>query len=166
MITTIFLKIQKNYSRLCFLLQVRESDESDPFRERTVMLLDDFKISGINGTRILSNISLIEINDLIMRKPLLILCKLQKHRSVLASARSDLCLYCRCLDSRTSRKQRLVSLHIHTFLSSTMLKHLLLRNLLADQSQILCGAALGRGNEILFATCGSHEQDGRHAHIW
>ena len=49
--------------------------------------------------------------------------------------------------------------------SSTMLKHLLLRNRLADQSQILCGA-LGRGNEILFAASGSHEQDGRHAHIW
>ena len=29
--------------------------------------------------------------------------------------------------------------------SSTMLKHLLLRNRLADQRQILCGASLGRG---------------------
>ena len=47
----------------------------------------------------------------------------------------------------------------------TMLKHLL-RNRLADQSQILCGASLGRGNEILFAASGSHDQDGRHAHIW
>ena len=50
--------------------------------------------------------------------------------------------------------------------SSTMLKHLLLRNRLADQSQILCGASLGRGNDILFASSGSHDQDGRHAHIW
>ena len=50
--------------------------------------------------------------------------------------------------------------------SFTMLKHLLLRNSLADQSQILCGASLGRGNEILFAASGSHDQDGRHAHIW
>ena len=50
--------------------------------------------------------------------------------------------------------------------SSTMLKHLLLRNRLADQSQILCGASLGRGDEILFAASGSHDQDGRHAHIW
>ena len=49
---------------------------------------------------------------------------------------------------------------------STMLKHLLLRNRLADQSQILCGAHLGRGNENLFAASGSHDQDGRHAHIW
>ena len=49
--------------------------------------------------------------------------------------------------------------------SSTMLKHLL-RNRLADQSQILCGASLGRGNDILFAASGSHDQDGRHAHIW
>ena len=50
--------------------------------------------------------------------------------------------------------------------SSTMLKHLLLRNRLADQSQTLCGASLGRGNNILFAAFGSHDQDGRHAHIW
>ena len=50
--------------------------------------------------------------------------------------------------------------------SSTMLKHLLLRNRLADQSQILCGASLGRWNDILFAASGSHDQDGRHAHIW
>ena len=49
---------------------------------------------------------------------------------------------------------------------STMLKHLLLRNHLADQSQILCGASLGRGNKILFAASGSHEQDGCHPHIW
>ena len=49
---------------------------------------------------------------------------------------------------------------------STMLKHLLLRNRLADQSQILCGASLGRGNDILFTASGSHDQDGRHAHIW
>ena len=49
--------------------------------------------------------------------------------------------------------------------SSTMLKHFFLRNRLADLSQILCGASLGRGNEILFAASGSHDQDGRHAHI-
>ena len=46
------------------------------------------------------------------------------------------------------------------------LKHLLLQNCLADQSQILCGASLARGYEILFATCGSHDQDGRHAKIY
>ena len=45
-------------------------------------------------------------------------------------------------------------------------KHLLLRNRWADQSQTLCGASLGRGNDILFAASGSHDQDGRHAHIW
>ena len=49
---------------------------------------------------------------------------------------------------------------------ATMLKHLFIRNRLADQSQILCGASLGRGNEILFAASGSHDQDGCHAHIW
>jgi len=31
---------------------VREADEQDPLRERTVMLLDDFKISGVNGTHV------------------------------------------------------------------------------------------------------------------
>ena len=50
--------------------------------------------------------------------------------------------------------------------SSTMLKDLLLRNRWADQSQILCGASFDRGNDILFAASGSHDQDGRHAHIW
>ena len=39
----------------------------------------------------------------------------------------------------------------------TMLKDLLLQNCLANQSQILCGASLGRGNDILFAASGSHE---------
>ena len=54
--------------------------------------------------------------------------------------------------------------HPSTFrLSFTMLKHLL-RNHLADQSQILCEASLGRGSEILFAACGSRDQDGRHTH--
>ena len=47
----------------------------------------------------------------------------------------------------------------------TMLKDLL-RNRLADESQILCGASLVRGNDILLAASGSHDQDGRHAHIW
>ena len=40
------------------------------------------------------------------------------------------------------------------------------KNRLANQSQILCGVSLGRGNDILFAASGSHDQDGRHAHIW
>ena len=31
---------------------VRETDEDHPFRSRTVQLLDDFKISGINGTHV------------------------------------------------------------------------------------------------------------------
>ena len=45
-------------------------------------------------------------------------------------------------------------------------KHLFLRKRWADQSQILCGASLGRGNDILFAASGSLDQDGRHGHIW
>ena len=32
--------------------QVRESDAADPYRERCVQLLDDFKISGVNGTHV------------------------------------------------------------------------------------------------------------------
>ena len=48
--------------------------------------------------------------------------------------------------------------------SSTMLKDLL-RNRGANQSQNLCGASLGRGNEILFAISWSHDQDGRQDHI-
>ena len=48
----------------------------------------------------------------------------------------------------------------------TMLKDLLLRNRFANQSQILCGASLGRGNDILFAASWSYDQDGHHAHIW
>jgi serine/threonine protein kinase len=31
---------------------VRQSDEKDPFREKCVQLLDDFKISGVNGTHV------------------------------------------------------------------------------------------------------------------
>lgn len=31
---------------------VRETDGTNPFRERTVQLLDDFKISGVNGTHV------------------------------------------------------------------------------------------------------------------
>ena len=49
--------------------------------------------------------------------------------------------------------------------SFTMLKDLLLQNRLANQSQILCGASSGRGNDILFAASGSHDKDGRQAHI-
>ena len=45
-------------------------------------------------------------------------------------------------------------------------KHLLLQNRLANQSQILCGASLGRGNESLYNWSRSHDQDGRHAHIY
>ena len=47
-------------------------------------------------------------------------------------------------------------------------KHRLLRNRLANQSEILCGASLGGGggDESLFAVPGSHDQDSRHTHIW
>ena len=38
--------------------------------------------------------------------------------------------------------------------------------ILANESEILCGATMGKGNESLIAKSRSHEQDGRHAHIW
>ena len=37
---------------------------------------------------------------------------------------------------------------------------------MADQIEILCGASMGSGIEILFAISWSHDQDGRNAHIW
>ena len=49
--------------------------------------------------------------------------------------------------------------------SSTLFKHLL-RNHWASQSQISYGASMGWGNECLFKWPWSHDQDGRHAHIW
>ena len=49
---------------------------------------------------------------------------------------------------------------------STMLKDVLLKNRLANQSQILCEASLGRGKESLFTASGLHDQDSHHAHIW
>ncbi len=38
---------------MLFCFQVRNTDPDDPNREMVVQLLDDFKISGVNGTRIL-----------------------------------------------------------------------------------------------------------------
>lgn len=38
------------------LLQVRDSDPSDPKRETIVQLIDDFRISGVNGVRILCSL--------------------------------------------------------------------------------------------------------------
>ena len=43
---------------------------------------------------------------------------------------------------------------------------LLLRNCLTDWSQILCGTSMGWGNESLIKWSISHDQVGRHAHIW
>ena len=37
---------------------------------------------------------------------------------------------------------------------------------MANQSEILCGASMGRDNESLIAKSRSHDQDGHHAHIW
>ena len=49
---------------------------------------------------------------------------------------------------------------------TTIFKRLLHWNCLANQSQIFCGASLGRGDESLYKWSRSHDQGGRHAHIW
>ena len=49
---------------------------------------------------------------------------------------------------------------------STIFKDRLLSKHLANQSQILSGASFGRGNESLYKWSRSHDQVGRHAHIW
>ena len=37
---------------------------------------------------------------------------------------------------------------------------------LCQSKQNLGGASLGKGDDILFAASGSHDQDGCYAHIW
>ena len=50
--------------------------------------------------------------------------------------------------------------------SVNILKHLLLWNYWANWTYISYGDSLGWGNESLFKWSWSHDQDGRHAHIW
>ena len=49
--------------------------------------------------------------------------------------------------------------------SSSLFKHLLLRNHQADWSQISNGVSMGWGNESMFIWSWSHDQDGHHAYI-
>ena len=58
-----------------------------------------------------------------------------------------------------------VSVGVRRTSSSTLFKHLLLRNQWANQSQISYGASMGWGNESLLKWSWSLDQDGRHAHI-
>ena len=51
---------------------------------------------------------------------------------------------------------------IHILQRSSSLKPLAM----ANQSEFLCGASMGKGNISLIAKSESHDQDGRHAHIW
>ena len=51
-------------------------------------------------------------------------------------------------------------------LSSTLFKHLLLRNHRANWMQISYGVSIGWGNESLFKRSWSHDQDDRHANIY
>ena len=55
---------------------------------------------------------------------------------------------------------------VHTLLSATLFKYLLLRNHLSSQSQVSYGASMGWGNTSLFEQSRSHDQDCRHAHLW
>ena len=50
--------------------------------------------------------------------------------------------------------------------SVNIFKHLLLGNYGANWTQISYGDSLGWGNKSLFKWSWSHDQDGRHAHIW
>ena len=50
--------------------------------------------------------------------------------------------------------------------SVNIFKHLLLWNHWANLTQISYGDSLGWENESLFKCSWSHDQDGRHAHIW
>lgn len=49
----VLLVLDERISMVCLCVQVRDSDPSDPYRETIVQLIDDFKISGVNGIRIL-----------------------------------------------------------------------------------------------------------------
>ena len=43
---------RKRLFKMYVFFQVRDSDVSDPHREKTVQLLDDFKITGVNGSHV------------------------------------------------------------------------------------------------------------------
>ena len=47
-----------------------------------------------------------------------------------------------------------------------MRKHLFLRKRLTNQSQIVCETSLDRWDENVFVASESHDQNGRHAHVW
>ena len=65
-----------------------------------------------------------------------------------------------CSVVRPSSSVRRRPASVHNF------KDLLLWNRWANQNQTSCGASLGRGDESLYKWSRSHDQDGRHAHIW
>ena len=54
--------------------------------------------------------------------------------------------------------------YICIYYITIIFKHLL-QNCMASQSQIICEASMGRGNESFFRVSVSHDQDGCHAHI-
>ena len=66
----------------------------------------------------------------------------------------------------SSRRPSVRPSFVHPSVVVHNIKHLLLQNHWASHSQILCGASMDWGNKSLFAASGSHDQDGRQAHLW
>ena len=103
-------------------------------------------------------------------------CEQQRHRSACAPAQSDQCLCCWLISSPEPKAPRwAISIPVTPASvvrrpsvrpSVNIFKHLLLWNHWANWTQISYGDSLGWGKESLFKWSWSHDQDGRHAHIW
>ena len=76
------------------------------------------------------------------------------------------CCQPECKVALTGEKSVLYKLMIRRPSSSTISKIFFSKNRLANLVEILCGASLDSGIVILFAVSWSHDQDGRHTHIW
>ena len=63
------------------------------------------------------------------------------------------------------RSRSFIDRHLRS-LRFIIFKLLFLKNRLADWSQISCGASMGYGNESAYKWFMSHDQGGRHYHIW
>ena len=54
----------------------------------------------------------------------------------------------------------------HRAINVAIFKHLFALKPLGQSKPIFCGASMGKANNNLLAASLSHEQDGRHPHIW
>ena len=91
------------------------------------------------------------------------MCILLRYRVPVSWTESSWCNL-QVLDKLRVEKSFLSVNHIYD--CGCVIKFLLLRNCLADWSQILCGASMGWENESLYNWSKAYDQDGRHAHIW